>query len=70
MYVTTPIGTTFRTGQKAPVSGIYQFVRLTDPSKTCVPTANERTIPLRQGETFPPVRSCNEGAIWRLSRYA
>lgn len=63
------IGQEFRTGEKAPVSGIYTYVRHIN-STYCVPTDNERTIPLSKGETFPPHRSCNQGVIWRLSQLA
>ncbi len=66
----TTIGSTYRTGQKAPVSGVYAFVRHTQTTNCKGPTAAERTIPLSQGETFPPHRSCNTGVIWRLSQYA
>jgi YjzC-like protein len=56
---------TFKTGEKAPFSGTYQFVRHTD-STTCIPTEDEKLIPLSEGETFPPCKSCNSGAYWAL----
>lgn len=61
------IGDTFRTGEKAPVSGDYDYVQHID-STGCTPTPAERQITLSAGETFPPHRSCNKGVIWRLSR--
>lgn len=61
----TATGTTYKTGEKAPVTGSYRFVRHTD-STTCSPTENERHIPLSKGETFPPCKSCKTGAYWTL----
>lgn len=63
------IGSTFRTGEKAPVSGVYEYVRHTTPT-ACTPTYAEREIPLSKGETFPPHRSCGKGVIWKLKRRA
>jgi hypothetical protein len=60
------IGSEYRTGEKAPVSGRYDFVRHTSSASSCSPTPAERRIPLSQGETFPPCRSCKTGAVWRL----
>ncbi|MCK4387566.1 MAG: YjzC family protein [Dehalococcoidia bacterium] len=62
------IGDTFRTGEKAPVSGDYEYVRHIDTTTTCTPTPEERQITLSKGETFPPHRSCNKGVIWKLIR--
>jgi hypothetical protein len=58
------------TGQKAPTSGVYEYVRHTDGPPYCTPTANERYIPLSAGETFPPHKSCEKGVIWRFYRPA
>lgn len=55
-----------KTGDTAPNTGRYQFVRYTDGSTTPTPTAEERVIPLQRGETFPPVRSCNKSAWWQF----
>ena len=63
----TTIGSEFRTGEKAPVSGRYDFVRHASPATACHPTPAERRIPLSKGETFPPCRSCKTGAVWRLA---
>ena len=61
------VGDTFRTGEKAPNTGVYIYVRHID-SSSCTPTQEERVIQLSEGETFPPHRSCNLGVIWKLSR--
>ncbi len=61
------IGVEYHTGEKAPVSGRYDFVRLVDPKDKGEPTEAERMIPLTKGETFPPCRSCEAGAVWRLA---
>jgi hypothetical protein len=68
MFHTLPaIGSTFRTGEVAPVKGVYQYVRHTTPTN-CVPTSEERQIILNKGERFPPHRSCSRGVIWKLYR--
>lgn len=58
-----PIGTTFRTGEKNPVSGNFVCVR-------CENAGRQNMIPLSKGETFPPCSKCNAAATWRLARYA
>jgi len=65
---TTRIGDTFTTGQRAPVSGRYDYVRHTS-STLCAPTYAERRIPLAKGETFPPHRSCGSGVVWKLTEF-
>ena len=57
----------FRTGERAPVSGVYEYVRHAEETD-CEPTPGEREIPLAQGETFPPDRHCDTAAVWRLAR--
>lgn len=54
-----------KTGDTAPHSGRYSFVRYTDGTTTPAPTAEERIISLTRGATFPPIRSCNKGAWWQ-----
>jgi hypothetical protein len=58
----------YKTGEKAPSTGRYQFVRYADGLTTPSPTAEERLINLTAGETFPPIRSCNKAAVWQLLR--
>ena len=67
MTITT-IGTTFKTGENAPVSGDYRFVSHIDGTTNHTPA--ETLIPLAVGEKFPPCKSCDKGAYWRLERYA
>jgi YjzC-like protein len=65
----TQVGSTYKTGEKAPVSGVYRFVRHTDGTTHATPA--EQRIPLSKGETFPPCRSGDgKGAIWTLERLA
>lgn len=56
----------FKTGEKAPESAMYAY---DGPASTdrisCLPTPEERVIPLDRGETFPPVKSCGSAAYWR-----
>lgn len=56
----------YKTGDTAPTTGRYQFVRYTDGTTTPAPTPEERVIPLSRGETFPPIRSANKAAWWKL----
>lgn len=70
MYRTTNIGAQFRTGEKAPVSGVYTFVRHTTYVTGCTGSVGGNSIPLSKGERFPPHAPCGKGAIWRLSQYA
>jgi hypothetical protein len=54
-----------KTGEKAPTAGKYNFVRYVNAKPgTAQPTANEKTISLTSGETFPPIRSTGEAAYW------
>jgi hypothetical protein len=63
------IGSEFRTGQTAPVSGVYAYVRHAD-NLSCTITPAQKEIPLSRGETFPPISGCRHAAYWRLVRYA
>lgn len=63
--MTQIMDTLYKTGDKAPVTANYQFVRYTDGTTSPSPTSNERVIPLTKGETFPPINSCDKGAWWR-----
>lgn len=62
------IGDRFSTGQSCPTSGSYVFDGYTSGPATPAPTQEERVIPLQRGETFPPIRSSNRGAYWKLQR--
>lgn len=56
----------YKTGNVVTITSRYEFVRYTDGITTPAPTAEERVVPLDRGNTFPPVRSANKGAWWRL----
>ncbi|KGX92321.1 general stress protein [Pontibacillus halophilus JSM 076056 = DSM 19796] len=55
----------FKTGEKAPQKGTYEFDGLTDKRKNANPTSEESQIQLDSGDTFPPLSSSNEGAYWK-----
>jgi hypothetical protein len=55
----------YLTGQKAPRTGRYQFVRYSDGTNSPAPSAEEKVIALTQGETFPPIKSRGKGAYWQ-----
>ena len=52
-----PLGTTAKTGEKCPESGVWRVVG--SPSTTA---------PIAKGNTMPPYR--NRGVTWRLMSYA
>jgi len=62
------VGDRFKTGDKNPISGIFIFDGYTDVKSGPAPTQEERTIPLKRGETFPPIKSTSHGAWWKLQR--
>ena len=62
------IGTKFKTGEKCTTSGSYVFDGYTPGPSSPEPTQEERVILLSRGETFPPIRSANRGAWWKLQR--
>ena len=49
-------------------SGYYRFVRYTDGTTQPPPTNEEREIPMRRGEQFPPIRSSGKSAYWAWNR--
>lgn len=64
------IGDRFKTDTKCEATGSYIFDGYTEPGPPApaTPTAEERVIPLRTGETFPPIKSTSKGAWWKLQR--
>ena len=54
----------YKTGNKAPFNGTFQFVSYTDGTNYPSPTPEERLIKLTSGERFPPIHSVNKGAWW------
>ncbi|MGM7702365.1 YjzC family protein [Pseudalkalibacillus sp. Hm43] len=55
----------YKTGEKAPANGTYEFDGLADGRKNSNPTDDEKHIKLESGETFPPLRSSQETAYWK-----
>lgn len=56
----------YKTGEKAPLSGDYKFIKHIDGTTRC--TNEEYIIPLSKDEVFPPHKSCNKGCYWDLLR--
>ncbi|MCA0989682.1 MULTISPECIES: YjzC family protein [Guptibacillus] len=54
----------YKTGEKAPENGKYEFDGLTNGNNSN-PTEDEKHISLQSGETFPPLRSSKESAYWK-----
>jgi hypothetical protein len=63
------IGDRYKTGDISPANAYYEWDGYTDGTRLPLPTAEEQKIPLDNGETFPPIRSCNKGAFWRMTSY-
>lgn len=57
-----------KTGEKARISGYYAYNGAVDKKISCIPTPEERIIPLDKGDTAPPVKSCGSAANWKLLR--
>jgi hypothetical protein len=68
----TLLGVTVKTGSVAPVSGVYRYVSHSgkEQGAGCMPSFDEREIPVSKGERMPPVRSCGKSARWKLVRIA
>jgi len=64
------IGDQYETCQISPANAYYKWVRYTDGTTYPSPTPEEMNIKLEKGEHFPPIRSCNKGAIWEMTAYA
>ena len=62
------IGDRFKNGEICETSGSYVFDGYVDGTTTPAPTANERVIPVSKGGHFPPVKSCEKAAWWKLQR--
>ena len=57
-----------KTGEICTKSGHYRFSGHTDGSVGCHPTSDEQDIPMVEGRTFPPIKSCGKGAYWTYVR--
>jgi len=66
MTTTTPVGARPRKGESCPESGRWRFDWYLDGSTSPPPRAEETEIPLRSGETFPPIRSTGKACRWKL----
>ena len=63
-----PVGAIFSTGQKAPVSGIYEYLRHVKDT-TCYVTMEERYSSQPKNAVLPPHRFCKRDVVWRLLLY-
>ena len=60
-----PIGTTARSGERAPIDGDYELVEHI-VSSNCKPTAKERKVYLLRGQLLPKCKPCGKRSIWKL----
>lgn len=63
----TSVSVRKKTGETCLITGSYSFDGYTDGTQSPPPTSEEKVIPMEAWETFPPVKSCNKGAWWRLN---
>lgn len=54
-----------KTGEKCTKTGNYDFDGYVDGTKTPAPTSEESVIPMKENETFPPVKSSERAAWWK-----
>ncbi len=64
-YLNIPVGTRFRTAERVPIDGDYQFVEHI-VSSDCSPLDAERTIYFMRGDLIPPCKHCGKRGIWEL----
>ena len=58
--------TEWKTGELAPRTGRYAFVRYTTGhALKPAPTREEREIPMQEGNPFPTIKSTKTAAYWR-----
>ncbi|PRQ09498.1 YjzC family protein [Enhygromyxa salina] len=62
------VGDRFKTGASCTTSGSYVFDTYVDGTTTPQPTTEERVILLTRNETFPPIKSAEKSAWWKLQR--
>ena len=67
--VSMAIGDKYKTGDISPASAYFEWVKYTDGSFLPSPTSDEMKIPMDKGKKFPPVRSCDKGAWWKMTSY-
>lgn len=62
----TSTKTRFKTGEKSPRRGRFQFDGYLDGTSYPPPTQEERIIELEADETFPPIRSAKKACWWKV----
>ncbi len=63
------VGDRFYTGQKCDTTGSYVFDGYYPGGETTpAPTQEERVESMKSGNPFPPIRSHNKSAYWKLQR--
>lgn len=55
-----------KTGESASMTGNYKFDGYVDGATSPAPTKEERVIPMKRGETLPPVKSSEKAAYWAI----
>jgi hypothetical protein len=63
-----PAGSKYKTEDKCIEDGQFAFDTYTDGTQVPAPSSEERFIPLKKGETFPPIRSSGKACYWLQKR--
>lgn len=62
------VGKRFKTGDRAPADGFFVFDGYVDGGAHPKPKDDERTVSLKAGATFPPIRSSGKACFWAKQR--
>ena len=55
---------TFKTGQPAPSTDMYNFAGHTQDNSSCQPDEKDKKVPMVAGENFLACRQCGNAAFW------
>ena len=53
-----------KTGEKCTYSGYYKFSGHVKCTTRCHPSFDEEEIPMKMGNLFPTIPTCDEDAFW------
>ena len=57
---------TFKTGQPAPSTGMYNFAGHIQDNSSSQPDEKDKKAPMVAGENFPACRQCGNAAYWTV----
>lgn len=68
MGISSSVAVRKKTGEVCDIAGDYEFDGYTDGTFYPPPTTDEQVIPMDRDDTFPPVKSSQKAAWWKLIR--